>query len=168
MSSGFRDAVGEPENDYRIKEAALKKNLERAENVERAYNGRTPAQVKAENALRDQGPREEIEKIVCSECKRTALMLMDPNYKCPKHRPLRDQGPREEIEKIVCSECKRTALMLMDPNYKCPKHRPSYGVIFSSSGASGSSSGGFRRKSKSHRRKKYKSQRRRKSIKRRH
>jgi hypothetical protein len=131
MSSGFRDAVGEPENDYRIKEAALKKNLERAENVERAYNGRTPAQVKAENALRD-------------------------------------QGPREEIEKIVCSECKRTALMLMDPNYKCPKHRPSYGVIFSSSGASGSSSGGFRRKSKSHRRKKYKSQRRRKSIKRRH
>ena len=145
MSYAFRVAAEESANDHRLKK----------QEEERASKGNA-----AIYALQNKSTLEEIDKIVCSDCKRTARSFMRPDYKCQKHRP--------------------------SPGVIFSSSGSSSGASGSSSGASGSrasslaatstdtmkpsrtSGGGFRRKSKSHRRKKYKSQRRRKSIKRRH
>ena len=152
MSYAFRVAAEESANDHRLKK----------QEEERASKGNA-----AIYALQNKSTLEEIDKIVCSDCKRTARSFMRPDYKCQKHRP-------------------SPGVIFSSSGSSSGASGSSSGASGSSSGASGSrasslaatstdtmkpsrtSGGGFRRKSKSHRRKKYKSQRRRKSIKRRH
>jgi Zn finger protein HypA/HybF involved in hydrogenase expression len=110
----------------------------------------SPAGIIAENAIRRQKINQEIDKIVCPDCKRTARMLEDQNYKCPKCR-----NSQWDINDEVL-------LQLSQSNPK------KYFQIMKARTQGGVAQGGSKRKSKSHRRKKSKSQRRKKSIKRRH